>query len=294
MTTLNGQTELGCEESEFSCGAMRLFSRCWRPDGEVRFVVALIPGFADHSNRYPHLISYALKQQVAVMGLDTRGHGRSSGPRGHVDSFDDYLLDVDSFLEHVRRQFAQSPLVLWGHSMGALIALRYLSSGRAADQQLRAALICAPALRLAVRVPMWKAVAANVLSRLVPWFTLPSELDVDSLSRDLEVGRRYMEDPLVHGVISSRLYTEMVRVGAHLLANPVNYNVPSMFVHGLGDTIIDPTGTTSYVERLPLTDALLKLYPEARHELHNDPIHGTLFADAFEFLSARTLEPVAG
>jgi alpha-beta hydrolase superfamily lysophospholipase len=60
----------------------------------------------------------------AVHGFDLRGHGRSSGRRGHIDAWSNYRDDIDLCLDHVRLQeIAGTPLLLYGHSLGAAIVL---------------------------------------------------------------------------------------------------------------------------------------------------------------------------
>ena len=60
----------------------------------------------------------------AVYVYDLRGHGQSSGTRGQVGRFDDYLDDTAIFLDEVRRRQPGKPLLLLGHSLGGLICAR--------------------------------------------------------------------------------------------------------------------------------------------------------------------------
>jgi alpha-beta hydrolase superfamily lysophospholipase len=269
------------------CGT-RLFCRRWHNERTTRGLIAVVPGFSDHSARYPHLVAAAVKQGYDVAALDTRGHGRSSGPRGHVDRFADYFVDVGRFLEHVRSEPDTGPLYLWGHSMGGLIVLGYLSAGFGPGQGVRAAVVTAPALEVTVPVPLWKELLARALLRIAPRVGLASTIDPATLSRTLDVGHRYLEDPLVHGVCTPSLYFAMKKIASSLSRSPVDYEIPTLFAHGLGDRIISPEGTRSYFRDSPLREKALHLYPEARHELHNDPAYTDLFEDSFEFFESHS------
>jgi len=270
-------------------GGLPLFVRCARPEGlgageAPRGLLAVVPGFSDHSGRYPHLFAEALSRGYAVAGLDTRGHGRSGGTRGHVESFDEYLLDVDRFLTHCRREWAHgAPLFAWGHSMGALITLAYLSAGFGRGAGLTAAVACAPPFRIATPVPLWKTSLAGVMSRLAPSVPFASPVRREDLSRDLSVGDAYMTDPLVHQVCSPRLYTELTATASRIFANPFDYGVPTLFIHGGDDHLCDIRGTRGYFERSPLAKKAFRTYDGSRHEVHNDPARAQAFPDAFAF-----------
>jgi alpha-beta hydrolase superfamily lysophospholipase len=60
-------------------GGVKLFSQCWRREGELRAVLAIVHGFGEHCGRYMNLVRHFVPQGVAVHGFDLRGHGRSPG-----------------------------------------------------------------------------------------------------------------------------------------------------------------------------------------------------------------------
>lgn len=274
-----------CEERELDGpGGLRIFVRHWPRGAAARGLLAIVPGFSDHGGRYPHLVAAALAAGYSVCALDTRGHGRSGGRRGHVESFDEYLLDVDRFLAEARKSWSGGrPTFIWGHSMGALITLTYLSAGFGRGAGLAAATTCAPPFRIATKIPVWKKTLARSLSHFAPAVPFKSVVKGEDLSRDLEVGRRYLADPLVHHTCSPRLYTEMGATANRIFSNPMDYGVPTLFIHGAADPLVDPAGTKSYFERSPLPQKALRLYEGARHEVHNDPAHVEAFRDAFAF-----------
>lgn len=83
----------------------------------------------------------------------------------------------------------------------------------------------------------------------------------------------------------------MTSTASRLFANPFDYGVPTLFIHGGGDPIIDVAGTRSYFERSPLTAKRLEVYGGARHEVHNDPAGAEAFKDAFAFFAERAVAP---
>ena len=104
----------------------RLFWQSWEPaDGPSRGCVALMHGYGEHSARYDHVAAALCRVGYGVMALDARGHGRSTGKRGHVDNYDDYVLDYDLLRMHAADRWPNVPLFCFGHSNGGQIVLRY-------------------------------------------------------------------------------------------------------------------------------------------------------------------------
>jgi len=284
-----------------STGGRRLFVRGFRPPPpfgpETPGVsLAIVPGFSDHSGRYEPIVARLrsrLARPLHVFAVDTRGHGRSDGPRGHIERFDDFLDDVDALLADVQRLRPADPLFLYGHSMGGLIVLSYLASRRLAARALAGGVAGSSWLRLAARLPPLKVKAARALSRLVPWFPMKSDLDVRWLSRDEAVGAAYLADPLVHRTATPRLYTEVTARGARLLAGPLDLPCPVLFYHGGGDRVTDPAATREAYERAVAPEKKLAIYDGAYHEVHNDPANDDLARDLAAWIDAHAPAPGA-
>src|SRR5512138_584830 len=105
-----------------SADHLRLFWQRYTPPSP-RATVAVIHGAADHSGRYPTITSALVGAGFEVALVDLRGHGQSDGRRWHVDSFQDYLHDVDAFVAKLSQDgVAGEKLFVVAHSQGALIA----------------------------------------------------------------------------------------------------------------------------------------------------------------------------
>ncbi|MBQ4615218.1 MAG: alpha/beta fold hydrolase, partial [Mailhella sp.] len=90
-----------------------------------RALILLLHSLGEHSGLYSAAAARLNKAGYGVYRLDFRGHGRSDGPRGDVQNFEDYLRDTDAAVESARRAFPGLALILLGHSMGALVAASY-------------------------------------------------------------------------------------------------------------------------------------------------------------------------
>jgi alpha-beta hydrolase superfamily lysophospholipase len=109
---------------------------------------ALRARLAEHSGRYDHVARHFAARGYASHAIDLRGHGRSPGPRVHVDSFDPWLDDVKAGLVLVRRAHPGVPVVVVGHSQGGLVVL--LQALRDPDDRA-ATVVSSPLLGVAPR-----------------------------------------------------------------------------------------------------------------------------------------------
>lgn len=264
------RTDLGLSGARGCRLHARIFTALAAPP--PRALLAVIPGISDHGERWAPYLEQALADGYAAAALDTRGNGRSDGPRGHVDAFEDYLDDIDLFLAALRANAPATPLFLFGHSLGGLMVLAWLSRGPDRREALAGALVQAPPLQLAMPIPGWKRRGVAIAARIVPALPLPNtDLRPSYLAKDPRVAAAYVADPLVHRKMSPRAYLEMTATAARVAANPVDYGVPTLFTHGDADEIAAVGGLESYVARSPLAVKPFGVFPGAGHEVHNEP-----------------------
>lgn len=276
--TLDGSPEAGTP-------ALRW--RLWRPEvDEVRAVVALVHGIHEHSGRYAYVASQLMLRGIEVHAFDLRGHGESEGPRGQIESFDDYLDDLDRFIAHVQATATEAPLFLMGHSMGGLIAATWWAS-RPTDA-FAGLILSSPALQLPPQNALLLT-AAPVISRFLPRLAV-GKLDLADLSRDPAVQAQYANDPLntvkpVQARTGWELYQTSLR---HDPTNEV-FSGPIYVFHGTEDHITDPAGSRALAEHAP-GDVTLKLWEGLRHETMNEPERDKVIAALADWILAHVPE----
>jgi len=243
----------------------------------------LVHGFGEHSGRYDALTSYLRAHNYSVTGYDQRGHGKSSGARGHVDRFTDYEDDLGLVIEWVVRNGSDLPRFLVAHSMGGLIALRYLLRN---DPSLRGAVISAPLIAVAARVPPHKLLIGKISAALMPHLTLSNEIDPAVLSRDPSVGVAYAADPLVHHVVSARWFAEATSGMEDLIRRAGEIKAPLLILHGTADRLASYDATARLVPLIGSSDKELLTYSGFYHELFNEPEKEELFSKATDWMSA--------
>jgi alpha-beta hydrolase superfamily lysophospholipase len=238
-----------------------LHVRHWPATGDPWATVLIVHGIGEHSGRYERTGRLMAEAGLDVHAFDLRGHGLSGGRRVYVRRWDDFLDDLEAMLGQARQE--GRPLVLFGHSMGALIALTYVCSDRPAPD-----LLVLSALPLDARTPAWQRLLAPALSRVAPTLLVANPISGEQLSHDPAVGTAYLADPLVQPRSTARLGAELFRAMKRARSELGRLHVPTLAIHGGADTLVptavsEPIAGVAGVER--------RVLPNLRHETLNEP-----------------------
>lgn len=271
------------EETVTVTDGLRLYLR--RSEvGDSRGEVLIAHGFGEHCGRYGALTDHLTSHNYSVTAYDHRGHGLSDGLPGHVESFDEYDQDLVKLVASVRARNQLKPLFLIGHSMGGLIALRYLARR---SGELSGAVISAPLIEVAVPVPAHKLMIARVGARMAPRFRLDNEINPANLSRDPEVGRAYAADPLVNRKVSTKWFAEATRAMQEVAEWAPKIKTPILVMHGTEDRLASVSATKRVFETIGSPDKELVIYPGFYHELFNEPEKREVFERVTEWLGKK-------
>lgn len=242
----------------------RQLRRQWVPAGQPRAAVLIVHGICEHSGRYEHVGARLAAAGFATVAYDQRGHGKTEGPLGYIDTFGEFLDDVEDHLGQLRA--TGLPVVLLGHSLGGLISTRYAVSDRPKPDLL---VLSGPAL--ASGVPSWQETLVAKLAQLAPRLQLkpPKQVfTVAMLSEDPEVGRAYQADPLVRSGSSVQLLAQMFIAQHETQAGIDRLIVPTLCLHGSDDQIV-AAAASELIESLP--NVTRRVIEGLRHELFNEP-----------------------
>src|ERR1700741_3580478 len=116
-----------------AAGGLSLYWQAWLPRAEPRGVVALAHRGLEHGGRYAHVAARFADAGLATYAIDFRGHGRSAGRRGQIGRMSLLVDDLDRLLSLCGRQHPNTPIFAVAHSLGAMVALDYVTSHRSCD-----------------------------------------------------------------------------------------------------------------------------------------------------------------
>ncbi len=155
------------------------------------------------------------------------------------------------------------PTVLLGHSLGGLMATRYVVDDRPQPDLL---VLSGPAL--GAEIPLHLRLAAPLLGRLVPRLEIKDEGDPALLSSDPKVGELFYADPLRVPNPTARMGLEILRAISQARAGIERVTMPTLVLHGGDDRLVPPEASEIF-ETLPNVERIV--YPGLRHEVFNEP-----------------------
>jgi alpha-beta hydrolase superfamily lysophospholipase len=279
---------------QFMGAGERLHLQAWLPavpdaDGvavaaDADAAIALVHGYGDHGGRHTWFGEDMAARGYAVYAYDLRGHGQSSGTRGQVRRFGDYLDDTAVFLDEVRRRQPGKPVVLLGHSLGGLIGTRFVQE-RPCD--VRALVLSSPFFALTVQPEPAKLLGAKALSVVWPGRDVGNTVRAEDLSHDAAVVEAYVTDPLVHHVATARWAAEALRAQDAAMAAAPGVTLPLLVLYGKDDEVADPAFAEAFFATAGSSDKKLIHYEGFYHELFNEVGREQVFADVAAWLASR-------
>ncbi|MFM6930162.1 MAG: lysophospholipase [Bdellovibrio sp.] len=262
-----------------------LFFQVW-DNPSAKGTIIFTHGHGEHSESYHRLVEAFANDQWSFYGWDLRGHGRSEGRRGYAAEFDDYCKDYKIFLDMVmaNEKIKGKPVVLYCHSMGGLIEIKTLM--RNPDINYQAAIISAPLLGVALPIPQLKAKAAGILYKILPQVTLGNELNNSMLSSDPDVLREYEQDSLRHTKMSPGVFMGMLESWEYVRPRANELKKPVLFLLPEDDPVCSTPESKKFYEHIGSKKKEIYIYPNAKHEVINDVMRTTVFADIKKFLDS--------
>ncbi len=238
-----------------------------------RYIVLLAHGFGEHSGRYDHVASALAADGAVVYAPDHAGHGRSAGERARADLIEDMVIDLYGVNVRAREERPRLPVVVLGHSMGGIIAVRYAQR----FDKLAALVLSGPVIG---GNPGFTA-----LLDLDPLPEVP--LDPGLLSRDTSVGQAYLEDELVyHGPLQRESLQGLVDAVEAVGAAGSLGELPTLWIHGELDGLAPSAVTRPAIERIRGSNLRSKVYPGAQHEIFNETNRDAVISDVISYLGS--------
>ena len=255
------------------------------PASAPRARVVLIHGIGDQVDGVPYATAAAAlsKRGLSVRRLELRGHGRSGGKRVYVDTWADFRDDLSRFVGQVAAERPALPLFLAGISMGGLIVTNFAAHR---PEGLRGVVALAPALGDTGGSRFLLALLP-ALSRLVPAMPIDPKLDLSRLTRDRELQRAYVADPLYQTRVTPRIAAELLRAVIDTRERAPDFRVPLLILHGTADTFTSPSGSREFFERAGSGDKTYKTYEGAYHNLFVETNREEIYDDIATWIGAR-------
>ena len=253
---------------------LTLHLRRWAADetsAPAHGTVQIVHGLGEHLGRYEALAQRLNQAGWHVAGHDHRGHGLSTGPRGDMGQPQALLTDLSAVMDHLR---GAGRHVLLGHSMGGLVAARFVAesligNARRWAREVDGLVLSSPALDPGLGLP--QRMLLRLLKPLVPALRLGNGLKPEWISRDPEVVRAYTADPLVHDRVTPRLVRFLIDEGRLVQRRAPRWRTPTLLLWAGADRCVAPAGSAAFAAAAPREVLTAQELPGLFHEIFNEP-----------------------
>jgi len=286
-----------------------IFYRKFLPDGNVKSVVQIFHGMAEHSGRYADFANYLTDNGFAVFVSDIRGHGKSMespkdyGVWPHKDEWKRIIADMKQLKDIATKEFPSAPYFILGHSMGSFLARTFITKY---STELSGVIISGTGTNPTGVLRFGRCVAklgctfegcrskASLLDKLsFGGYNKGYNSPYQWLSRDDKQVRKYIDDDMCGGVFSNSFYRGffkgLIYINKRSSGELINKNLKMFFVSGDKDPVGNcgegVEAAVDFYKKLNIKKIQVKLYPNARHEILNEINKDEVYADVLNWMN---------
>ena len=239
--------------------------------------VIIVHGLTEHKGRYEEFANELFQSSISVFAIDLRGHGESSGAKGDLLRFEDYLTDIDAFVKHIKAEFPDMKLAIFGHSLGGLVATAFVEK----SDLINLLILSSPVLELPSKI---KKV------RWLPAWLLGSLKFKKRHSESKEMLKYGRNDPLACQFTTLRLLKAAFIHGVRRVKRIFqNITLPVLMLGGQLDNLVNSGNLNSILEKFGSSDKTIIIYKNAKHRIVQNDAKDTAIADIIDWLKIRGL-----
>ncbi len=286
----------------------------WTPTGDIKGIVQIIHGMAEHIFRYDNFARFLVDNSFMVVGYNIAGHGTTAEHLGYFDDkngWNKVVEDVHKLRKTIQESFNDSPYFIFAHSMGSFITRSYLQkyseglagvilsgSGQQAPIMVAAGSLIAKAQILLGKGKEKSDILNNLSFASFNKAFAPTRTDFDWLSRDNNQVDKYIADKYCGFAFSAGGYKDLLYgiKGINKLSNNANIqkSLPIYLFSGEKDPVGDSgKGVLEIAEilkNLGIKDVQTKLYIDGRHEMLNEINNQEVYNDVLNWLNSKIKE----
>lgn len=279
--------------------------------GTPKGSILILHGMAEHHERYDNFASFLNKSGYDVYLYDHRGHGmdKKIEDLGHFSTHYGYkkvICDAIEVLKYIKEVNRGEKLILFGHSMGSLIARNIIQYYDAIDCviicgttfpsqiTLHAGILASSIIR-SIKGPVHRS---HFMDHLMfggkNYSKLSLRTSFDWLTRNNTLVGAYVHDPFCGFLCTISFYKDLLHL-AQYAGNPklmkqTRLNLPIYLVSGSHDPVGDYGKEISKLfsayQKLNFTNVDCTLYEECRHELLNELNNEEIMQDLLQWIDA--------
>lgn len=264
-------------------GASGIMYRCWRPFSP-KAAVLLVHGLGAHSGRWGFLADFLYNNNIVSYAIELKGFGETPDLKGHIDSFDIYLNDVERLHSIIEEENPGCKIFIAGESMGALIAFLLSAKG---PKRYNGLIAVSPVFksRLKFSLSAYLALFSSLLLDPKKQFTLP--FNSQMCTRDTAYQGVMDSEPREHRLGTPRLLLNIAIAQMMCVKLKKSVQCPVLFLLAGEDKFTDLAVTKKVFASMTLPDKALAEYAGMSHALSIEMGREKVFGDILGWILQR-------
>lgn len=292
-------------------GVCRIHGCEFLPEGEVRAVVIIHHGMAEHINRYADYVKHLTDMCYAVFMHDMANHGKSNqktellGYFGENDGYKNLVKDLKTVYDLAKKEFPDKKIIMFGHSMGSFIVrcfdCAYPGASDASVYMGTGGSNPAAGMGKAISNLIASIKGSTYKSKMLDKITFGSfnkktdkKTSFDWLTRDSAIVQKYIDDDYCGFLFTVKGMNDLVNLNVWANSaecyNTVKKDLPILLVEGADDPVgAYSKGINEVADKMKAsghTNVTVKLFPGCRHEVLNETNRQEVYEGIDEFLDA--------
>lgn len=292
-------------------GVCRIHGCEFLPEGEVRAVVIIHHGMAEHINRYADYVKHLTDMGYAVFMHDMANHGKSNqktellGYFGENDGYKNLVKDLKTVYDLAKKEFPDKKIIMFGHSMGSFIVrcfdCAYPGASDASVYMGTGGSNPAAGMGRAISNLIASIKGSTYKSKMLDKITFGSfnkktdkKTSFDWLTRDSAIVQKYIDDDYCGFLFTVKGMNDLVNLNVWANSaecyNTVKKDLPILLVAGAEDPVgAYSKGINEVADKMKAsghTNVTVKLFPGCRHEVLNETNRQEVYEGIDAFLNA--------
>ena len=291
------------------CDGLTLDCVEYAPVQDAKAVLQMAHGMCEYKERYLPLMEYLASNGYICIMNDHRGHGKSVKSDHDLGFFyepggEGVIRDMLALTDWIREKYPDLPLLMFGHSMGSFAVRTYIKEH---DDAIKGLIVCGspsdnPAsgagkailavLKLFKGEHGTSALADNLFSKSFNK-NFKDEGESAWICTDPEIVKAYNKDPYCHYSFTINGYQSLLWLMQQTYSKKgwkcSNPDLPIRYISGEND----PCATNrkqflkavDFMRSVGYRDVKEKMYPNMRHEIHNEIGKEEVWKDILDILN---------
>ena len=244
---------------------INIYTCSWIPRAMgIKALLCIVHGYGDHCMRFSGYAEEFSRHGILVFAQDLVGFGRSGGVRGPVGDLGLYVRDVIQQVELMRDLHQDSPLFIYGHSLGATLSLSAVLENQSWYKGL---IISGNHISMSATVGKVPRFLLACVGKVFPSLTLVSS-DLTRLTRDESEIEKVRQDPLLaKEPIKVKFGITNLRYLDTLYPRLNEITLPIFITHGELDSLCPPENAVVVYDSVSSRDRSVEVWRGCKHNL---------------------------